>query len=93
MQYLNKSEYTFKNLFYLSPSVVNKRGVFGLLDHIRRDLKEVGLRGNVALSAQNKVTLIGLMTASDYPHIARCDSSYASSCGHPTPASPHRGGE
>lgn len=68
MQYLQKSEYTFKNLFYLSPSVVNKRGVFGLLDHIRRDLKEVGLRGNVALSAQNKVTLISLMTASDYPH-------------------------
>jgi len=68
MKYLEKSEYTFQNLFFLSPSVVNKRGVFGLLDHIRRDLKEVGLRGNVALSAQNKVTLIGLMTASDYPH-------------------------
>jgi hypothetical protein len=68
MRYLEKSEYTFKALFYCSPSVVNKRGVFGLLDHIRRDLKEVGLRGNVALSAQNKVTLISLMTAEGYPH-------------------------
>ena len=68
MKYLEKSEYTFRNLYDLSPSVVNNQGVFGLLDHIRKDLKEVGLRGNVALSSQKKATLVGLMTASDYPH-------------------------
>jgi hypothetical protein len=65
--FINKSEYSFGNLIYLSPSTPNKKGVASLLDHIRRDLVEVGLKANVWVSTQKKPVLITLMLHPDYP--------------------------
>ena len=66
--FLSKYEYSFRTLIYLDPSIVNKRGVASLLDHIRRDLVEIGQKGSVALSVQKKVTLVKLMISPNYPY-------------------------
>jgi AAA domain (dynein-related subfamily) len=67
MSFINKSDYSFQTLIYLSQGITNKKGVASLLAHIRRDLSEVGLTANVWLSTQKKPVLLTMMLHPDYP--------------------------
>ena len=83
--FLGKHQYTYPQLNWLSPSTTNKRGMQSLLDHIRRDLRDIGYKGNVILSTLPKHSLIELMANTKYPN--NLFGVYANKKLNPTPDS------